>query len=431
MSNLIIHNIDRLATCASPHGAKRGAALKDVGMLTDAAIAVADGKIVAVGDSAEITATYAADQTINANGNAVIPAFVDCHTHVVFSGNRVHEFEMRIGGASYMEIMAAGGGIVSTMRHTRKATPDQLVASASARLDTMLALGSTTIEVKTGYGLDTTTELKMLEAIGALDKIHPCRLIPTFLGAHTLPPEYKTDAEGYVDLVVYEMIPTVADWYAGSHFASENTPFFIDVFCEDHAFDVAQTRRILEAGIEAGLQAKIHVDQFNSLGGLAMALDVGAVSADHLEVTTNDDINHIANSDTVAVLMPAVNFNLGLKNFADGRALADAGAVVALATDMNPGSAPCFSMPLTMAIACRYLRLTPAEALNAATINSAHALGLGSQVGSLEVGKSADFLLLNTDDYRNLTYQLGSNLVQTVFLQGVHVSPRGSRFSAS
>ena len=420
--DLLVHNIGRLATCASPSGAKRGAALKDVGIVPDAAIAVTDGKVVAVGNSAEITTTYTATQTLNANGNAVIPAFVDCHTHIVYGGNRVHEFEMRIEGASYMEIMAAGGGIVSTMRHTRDASLAQLVASASARLDTMLALGSTTVEVKTGYGLDTATELKMLRAIEAIDQSHPCRLVPTFLGAHTLPPEYKENPEGYVDLVVNEMIPAVADWYASSHFAREGIPFFIDVFCEDHAFDVPQTHRILRAGMSASLQAKIHVDQFNSLGGLPMALDIGVVSADHLEVTTADDIATMANSNTVAVVMPAVNFNLGLKNFADGRTLADAGAIVALATDMNPGSAPCFSMPLTMAIGCRYLRLTPAEALNASTINAAHAIGLGDQVGSLEVGKSADFLILNTDDYRNLTYLLGGDFIESVVNAGVVVA---------
>lgn len=416
--DLIIYNIGRLATCASPNEPKRGDALKDVGMLTDAAIAVRDGVIVALGESAEITQSHTALQTIDARAYAVIPAFVDCHTHLVYGGNRVHEFEMRIEGASYMEILAAGGGIISTMRHTREADLTDLVTVSRQRLDTMFALGSTTIEVKTGYGLDTATELKMLRAIATLDKTHPCRLIPTFLGAHTLPPKYKENGDGYVDLVVNEMIPAVWEWYQQSHFASQNIPFFIDVFCEDHAFSVAQTRRILAAGLATGMRAKIHVDQFNRLGGVAMALDMGVTSADHLEVTTGDDIQKIATSDTIAVLMPAVNFNLGLKNFADGRTLADAGAAVALATDMNPGSAPCFSMPLTMAIACRYLRLTPAEALNASTINAAHAIGMGEQVGSIEVGKSADFLLLNTPDYRNLTYLLGDNQVQTVVKSG-------------
>lgn len=417
-ADLLVYNIGRLATCASPNQPKRRAALADVGLIQDAAIAVSNGKIVAVGGSADLQAAYSASQTIDAQGQAVIPAFVDCHTHVVYGGNRVHEFEMRIAGASYMEIMAAGGGIVSTMRHTRDASLDTLIANASARLDMMLALGSTTIEIKTGYGLDTATELKMLQAIEALDRTHVCQLVPTFLGAHTLPPEYKDDADGYVDLVVNEMVPAVAAWYQQSHFAAQNIPFFIDVFCEDHAFDVAQTKRILQAGIAAGMAAKIHVDQFNSFGGLPMAVEIGAISADHLEATAASDFDMLARSETIAVVMPAVNFNLGLTSFANGRSLADAGAAVALATDMNPGSAPCFSMPLTMAIGCRYLRLTPAEALNASTINAAHAIGLGDSVGSIEVGKTADFLLLDTDDYRNLTYLLGGNLVKQVIKSG-------------
>ena len=258
----------------------------------------------------------------------------------------------------------------------------------------------------------------MLRVIEQLDLSHACTLVPTFLGAHTLPPEYKNNAAGYVELIISEMIPAVAEWYAHSHFSQQQIPLFIDVFCEDHAFDVVQTRRILEAGMAAGMQSKIHVDQFNSLGGLGMALDVGVTSADHLEVTTDDDIARLAVSDTVAVVMPAVNFNLGLPNFADGRALLDAGAAVALATDMNPGSAPCFSLPLTMAIGCRYLRLLPSEALNASTINAAHAIGLANRVGSLEVGKSADLLILNTDDYRNMTYLLGGNLVEAVIKGG-------------
>jgi imidazolonepropionase len=391
-----------------------------MGIIPNGAVAIDGGQIVAVGESSDILATFTASRLIDASGKSVVPGFVDCHTHVVYGGNRVHEFELRLQGATYMEIMAAGGGIVSTMRHTREASEAELVASTRKRLDKMLSLGTTTVEIKTGYGLDTATELKMLRIIEQLDLCHPCQLVPTFLGAHTLPPEFANDAEGYVALVIEQMIPAVAEWYTHSHFSRQTArvPLFIDVFCEDHAFDVAQTRRILEAGMAAGMQAKIHVDQFNSLGGLAMALDVGVTSADHLEVTAGDDIGRIAASDTVAVLMPAVNFNLGLPNFADGRALLNAGAAVALATDMNPGSAPCFSLPLTMAIGCRYLRLLPSEALNASTINAAHAIGLAESVGSLEVGKSADLLILNSDDYRNMTYLLGGNLVETVIKGG-------------
>lgn len=415
--DLIVKNIGVLVTCAGAE-AKRGETLREVGLRPNTAVAIDNGRFAAIGDFDELTAVYQTKEVLDGNGRVAIPGFVDCHTHVVYGGNRVHEFEMRIEGASYMEIMAAGGGIVSTMRHTREASEAQLIKSAVARLDQMLALGSTTVEVKSGYGLDTVTELKMLHVIEQLDQQHPCQLVPTFLGAHTLPPEYKDDSDAYVNLVVNEMIPEVWSWYQQSHFSEQKIPLFIDVFCEDHAFDVAQSRRILEAGLAVGMQAKIHVDQFNSLGGLEMALYVGVTSADHLEATAVSDIPPLSQSDAIAVLLPAVNFNLGLTAFAAGRQMVDGGTAVALATDMNPGSAPCFSMPLTMAIGCRYLGLTPAETLNASTLNAAHALGLGERFGSIEVGKTADLLLLDSNDYRNLTYLLGDNLVHTVIKSG-------------
>jgi imidazolonepropionase len=282
----------------------------------------------------------------------------------------------------------------------------------------MLALGTTTVEIKSGYGLDTATELKMLRVIEQLDLTHPCTLVPTFLGAHTLPPEYKNDAAGYVQLVVAEMIPAVAGWYEQSHFAQEGRPLFIDVFCEDHAFDVEQSRRILAAGKAAGMGVKIHVDQFNALGGTEMAVALGAISADHLDVTNEAGIAALAGSDTVAVPLPAANFNLGHTDFAQARQMVEAGVALALATDLNPGSAPCYSMPLVMAIANRYLRLLPSESLNAATLNAAHAIGLGDKVGSIAVGKQADLLVLKSADYRHLTYFLGHNPVAMVLKNG-------------
>ena len=321
-----------------------------------------------------------------------------------------------------MEIMAEGGGILSTMRHTRSATFAELLQAGRQRLDQMLAHGSTTVEVKTGYGLDTETELKMLGVIARLDETHPCDLVPTFLGGHTIPPEFTSNPDGYVALLVTEMIPAVASWYANSHFVQQKTSLFIDVFCEEHAFSVAQSKRILQAGINAGMKPKIHVDQFNSLGGLEMALELGAVSVDHLEVTGDAGIREIAQSTAVAVPLPAANFNLGQFHFAPARALVDAGAPLALATDMNPGSAPCFSLPLVMGIACRYQQLQPVEALNACTINGAYALGLGEKVGSVNAGKQADLLILNTPDYRHFSYFLGANLIQTIIKKGRPVS---------
>lgn len=421
-ADLLIHSATQLVTCASPHGAKRGPALADVGLIADGAVAITDGEIVAVGASADLLADFQAAQTIDASGKVVCPGFVDCHTHLVYAGDRAHEFEMRIGGATYMQIMAAGGGIVSTMKATRAASLAELVAASRTRLATMLALGTTTAEVKTGYGLSLDAELKMLAAIAQLDLESPCQLVPTFLAAHTTPPEWKHDVDGYVQLVIEVMLPQAKHWFAGSHFTgshfSGNSPFFADVFCEDHAFSVAQAQRVLAAGKAHGLLPKLHVDQFNSLGGVEMALALDAVSVDHLEVTNAVDVGRLAAAATVAVVLPAVNFNLGQSSFAPARSLIDQGAALVLATDMNPGSAPCLSLPLVMAIACRYQRMLPSEALNACTINAAHALGMGGQIGSIEVGKQADLLLLATPDYRHLAYQLGGNLVETVVKRG-------------
>ncbi|MCA9927885.1 MAG: imidazolonepropionase [Anaerolineales bacterium] len=418
--DLLIKNITQLATCAA-EGPKRGEAMRDVGIIAGGAVAVRDGIIVAVGETAQL-AGVTADKTINAAGKAVVPGFVDSHTHTIFGGDRAHEFEMRIQGATYMEIMAAGGGIVSTMRHTREATEAALVTSARKRLDEMLALGSTTVEIKTGYGLDVATELKMLRVMAQLDAVHPCDIVPTFLGAHTVPPEFTsaagTDTEGYVQLVINEMLPEVVNWYQSSRFAANKVPLFIDVFCEDHALNVDQSRRILQAGIDAGLQAKLHVDQFNAFGGVKMAVNLGAMSVDHLDVTSEADIARLANSQTMAVPLPAVNFNLNLERYADARRMIDAGTAVALATDLNPGSAPCPSMPLVMAIACRVQKLLPAEALNAATINAACAVGLGERLGSIQVGKQADLLILNAADYRHIPYFFGGNPVETVIKKG-------------
>ncbi len=416
--DLIIHNATQLVTCASPTGPKRLKAMTNVGLIEDGAIAIEAGIIVAVGPTPKIQADYTAQKTINASGQVVCPGFVDPHTHVVYAGDRVNEFELRIKGTSYMDIMAAGGGIVSTMQAVRNATVPQLVEQTQPRLDAMLALGTTTIEVKTGYGLDTPSELNMLQAIAQLDSSHVTNLVPTFMGAHALPPAYKAKSDDYVALVINEMLPAAAGWYNQSHFAPCNWPFFCDVFCEVNAFDLAQSRQVLEAGLALGLQPKIHADEFESLGGVSMAVELGATSVDHLDVTPAGDVARLADSDTVGVVIPAVNFNLGSTHFAQARAIIDAGVALALTTDINPGSAPCPSMPLVMAIACRYQHLLPSEALNASTINAAHAVGLGNTVGSLEAGKQADILLINASDYRHLAYQFGGNLVEQVIKRG-------------
>jgi len=417
--DLLIYSARQLVTCASPGGPKRGASMQDVGLLEDGALAIDAGKIVAVGHTSELLERFSARKNLDASSKVVCPGFVDPHTHVVYAGDRVNEFEMRIKGATYMELMAAGGGIVSSARAVRAASVEQLVEETRLRLDTMLGLGTTTLEAKTGYGLDEASEMKLLAAIESLASSHPCTVVPTFLGAHAIPTEYKADPERYVTLVIERMLPQAAAWYQGSWFKSQNIPFFCDVFCEQNAFTLDQSRRILEAGLALGLGAKIHTDEFTALGGVTLAADLGAVSADHLDVTTPKERARLAASDTVAVVLPAVNFNLGSATFADARSLLDDGAVLALSTDINPGSAPCPSMPLVMAIATRYQRLLPSEALNASTINAAYAIGMGGQVGSLEIGKQADVLILNTGDYRHVCYQFGGNFVETVVKNGI------------
>ena len=419
-ADLIIHSAAQLVTCTSVNGPKRDQSMRDVGLLPGGAVAIADGKIVAVGPTVDIRLDYTARKSIDASNKVVCPGFVDPHTHLVYAGDRAAEFEMRIKGATYMEILAAGGGIINTMQATRTATVEQLVTSAQHRLDMMLALGTTTVEVKTGYGLDIETELKMLQAIASLDAVHPADVIPTFLGAHAVPPEYKEHPYQYIDLIINEMLPAARQWFsqAQQKFKAHNINLFCDIFCEVNVFNLEQSRRVLQAGLKLGMPVKIHADEFQNLGGVALAVELGAVSADHLDVTPLAEIEALAASSAIGVVLPAVNFNLGSSHFAAARTMVDKGVALALATDFNPGSAPCLSMPLVMAIACRYQRLLPAEVLNACTINAAYAIGLGEQLGSIEVGKQADLLILDIPDYRYLAYQFGGNPVSKVYKRG-------------
>lgn len=419
-ADTLILNIGQLVTCASP-AAKRDDAMRDVGIIVDGGLAIRDGLIVGVGRSADIEARFTAAQTRRAENMVVCPGFVDCHTHAIWGGDRLAEFEQRIGGATYLDILAAGGGILSTMRATRGASVEQLAEAAAARLRTMIALGTTTVEIKTGYGLSLDSELRALRAIERLQSVDEAQVVPTFLGAHAIPPEFAGDADGYTRHIIDDMLPAVKAWYDASPFASADAPFSVDVFCERNAFTLDQSRRILQAARDLGLAVRAHVDEFTDLGGVQMAVELGALSVDHLDVTGADGIVALAASDTVGVLMPAVNFNLGSTHYADARAMLDAGVIIALATDLNPGSAPCYSLPLVMAIACRMMKMLPAEVLNAVTINAAHALGLAHRVGSLEVGKQADLLLCDVADYCALMYDFGVNHVAAVMKRGVWV----------
>ena len=424
--------------------------MRDVGLIAGGAAAIQDGIIAAVGTNAEIFDDFEAETLINASGKVVCPAFVDPHTHIVFAGDRINEFEMKIKGADYLEIMAAGGGIVNTAKKTRAASLDDLVKQSSARLDKMLAHGTATAEIKTGYGLDTETELKMLQAVEALDRRHAVDLMATFLPAHAVPPEYKENPDRYVELICDEMLPLAFAWYEKSFYrngfddgwtfapatagkkeikdsALRQKPLFVDVFCEKNAFNLEQSRRVLETAKSLGFKLKAHVDEFTNLGCARAAIELGATSVDHLDATSDDEIKLLAASDTIGIVTPTVNFNFGAAHFADARKMIDAGCAIALSTDYNPGSAPCPSQTMAMAIACRYQKLLPSEALNAVTINAAFGLGLGEKTGSLEVGKQADFLILDTKDYREIAYEFGSNFVETVIKKGKIIEKRGMR----
>ncbi len=420
--DLLIHSASQLLTLAG--GPQRGTQLGNLGLTPDGAVAVTGGRILAVGPSATLRAAYTPRQAIDAGGCVVMPGFVDPHTHLVWAGDRAGEFEQRLAGKTYMEIMAAGGGIMSTVRQTRAASVQQLVDEARPRLRRMLAHGTTTVEAKTGYGLETHAELRQLEAIERLASEGPWTLVPTFIGAHAVPAEYAGRAEAFVDLVADEMLPAVRDrLVADGRAAAGKLGCYCDVFCEEGAFSVAQSRRILERARELGFGLKIHADEFAGLGGTALAVELGAASADHLVHTPDSDIAALGRSDTVAVGLPGTPFGLGQDAYTPAGKILAAGGLLALASDLNPGTTWCESMQMVIAIACRYMRLTPAQAIAAATINAAQAVGLEREVGSLEPGKQADVLLLDMPDYRQLGYRYGTNLVRTVVKSGQVVEP--------
>ena len=390
-----------------------------LGIIEDGAVAIQEATIVAVGETREIASAYRARRMIDVGGRVVLPGLVDPHTHALFAGSRALEFELRLRGASYLEILEAGGGILSTVQATRSAPREALLGETWARLDRMLAHGTTTAEVKTGYALETEGELRLLGAILELDARHAMDLVPTFLPAHAVPAEFRSDPDGYVGLVVEEMLPAAASfWEEATAAAPRPAPLFCDVFCDRGAFDLAQARRILERARALGMGLKIHADEFAPLGGTLLAVELGAVSADHLVCTPETELLALARSATVAVSLPGTPFGLGQSHYTPARALLDAGGTLALATDLNPGTCYCESMPFIIALACRAMRLRPAEAIAAATRNAARAIGWEERVGSLEVGKQADLLVLDLPDYRHLAYRFGTNPVWMVLKRG-------------
>ena len=414
---MLIHSASQILTLAGPP--QRGQALGELGIIEDGAVLLDGEKIAALGPSREMRTTYADEPQFDAGGRVVMPGMIDPHTHAVWAGDRAAEFEMRIQGKSYLEIMNAGGGIVSTVRHTRQASLEELKAQTRPRLVSMFKHGTTTAEAKSGYGLNTETELKMLRAILDLDVEGPLELTPTFLGAHAIPTEYKDTPDGYTDMVCNEMLPTLNLWWKTklSAFNLHRLPF-VDVFCETGAFSLEQSRRILETARWLGFPLKIHADEFDNLNGASLAAELGAVSADHLVVTSQADMAALGQSDTVAVSLPCTPFGLAEGHYTPASDFLDAGCILAIATDMNPGTAWCENMQFAIALACRYLRLTPAQAIAAATINAAAAIGKADQIGSLEPGKQADLLILDVNDYRHLGYRFGGNLAHTVIKKG-------------
>ncbi len=411
---MLIHNIGQLLTVPGPP--QRGQRLGDLGVLTNAAVLIREGRIVAVGPEADLLAAHPHEARFDAGGRVALPGLVDPHTHLLWAGDRAREFEMRIQGRSYMEIHRAGGGILHTVQAVRAASVEQLVAEARPRLRRAFAHGSTTIEVKTGYGLTTADELKMLAAILRLDAEGPWELVPTFLGAHAIPPEFQGDPEGYTDQICQEMLPAVKAWWE-EHAPQRPLPF-VDVFCEEGVFDLAQTRRILETARALGFPLKVHADEFANLGGAALAAQLGAASADHLVTTSEADLRTLAASSTVAVALPCTPFGLGETRYPPAQALLQANGLLALATDANPGTAWCESLQFAIALACRTLRLTPAQAIVAATLNAAAAVNAAHRIGSLAPGYQADLLLLDAPDYRHLGYRIATNLVAWVFKRG-------------
>ncbi len=411
---MLIHSANQVLTISG--GPQRGKELGRLGIIENGAVLFRGEKIVEVGLSNEMRASHADEPMLDASGCVILPGFVDPHTHLIWAGDRAREFEMRLEGAKYLDILAAGGGIISTVRQTRTASMEALMAQTRPRLLRMFANGTTTAEAKTGYGLQTATELRLLKALLTLDDESPIELSITFLGAHAIAPEYKDNPQGYTDLIVETMLPTVQQWWQ-THAPVLPLPF-VDVFCEDRAFTIEQTRQILTRARELGFPLKIHADEFDNLGGASLAAELGAASADHLVKTSDADIAALAASDTVAVSLPCTPFGLAEQHYTPARKIIEAGGLLALATDCNPGTAWNESMQFVIALACRYLGMTPAQAIVAATINAAHAIRRAETIGSLEPGKQADLLVLAAPDYRHLGYRFGGNLVKQVVKKG-------------
>ncbi|MFN7995520.1 MAG: imidazolonepropionase [Bryobacteraceae bacterium] len=410
----LIRGARQLLTLRGDAGPRRGRALTALGIVEGGAVLIENGRIVDVGPAQKIekleTATRA--EVIDAGGRVVMPGFVDSHTHLIFGSPRLMDYEMRLAGAQYAEIAAAGGGILSSANAVRSMTAAQLQEQGRAFLCAMARHGTTTVEAKSGYALDEAGEIKTLGAISELNG-KPLEVVATYLGAHVPPPEYRAKPDEYIDWVTADMLPKIR---------SQNLADFVDVYCDSGAFSLEQSRRYLTEASRLGFGLKIHAEQFLRSGATQMAVELGATSVDHLEQAGEPEVRALARSGTIATLLPGSVFHLGLHHYAPARALIDAGVAVALATDFNPGTSPTFSMQMVLALACTQMRMSPAEAITAATINGAHAIHRADRVGSLEPGKQADLIVLDLSDYRELPYYFGANHVHLTMKRGILLS---------
>jgi imidazolonepropionase len=410
---LAVLHASQLVTLAGPQRARVGGELADLSIIRDGGMLIDEGRIVAIGASAEVEKQNSEDlEIVDATGKTVLPGFVDAHTHPVFGGNRVDEFEQRATGATYEEIAASGGGIRSTVRKTRAATESELLQQALKHAQWFLQNGTTTVEAKSGYGLSLADELKLLRVIRRLNAESPIEFIPTFLGAHAVPDEFRNAREQYVALIIHEMLPAVAEGQFAEH---------CDIFCERGYFEIADAEKILGAAREHGLRLRMHVDQLTDSGGAFLAARLRAETADHLEQTNSAGIAAMAEGNVQPVLLPGSVYSLGKERYPRAREMIDAGLALVLATDFNPGSSPTPSMPMVFSLACTQMKMSPAESLTAATINAAYSLNRGDKIGSLEEGKRANFSIFDCVDYREIAYYFGASLADSVYIGGKRV----------
>ncbi len=410
MTTLLVRGAAQLLTLAGPQGPRRRAALSELGLVKNGAVLIRGDRILAAGPARRVETLPESRRArvIDAGGRVVMPGFVDSHTHLVFGRPRLADYEMRLAGASYGEIARAGGGILSSVRAVRSASESKLEQQAKASLATMARHGTTTVEAKSGYGLDSAAELKTLRLLSRLPGV-----VPTYLGAHIPPPEFARRPGAYIEWICQHMLPRIR---------REGLARFADVYCDAGAFTVKQARRYLEAARGLGFGLRIHAEQFSHTGAARLAAELGAASADHLEQATPEDIAALAASHTIATLLPGAVFHLGSHHYPPARALIEAGAAVALATDFNPGTSPTLSMQMVLSLACSQMRMSPAEAISAATINGAHAVGCAGRAGSLEPGKQADLVVMDVSDYREIPYYFGVNHVHLTMQRGAIVS---------